>query len=153
MININYGNSGFPEKYLISNSLLRQATVYTVENFWELDARAPANYILDIDFVNNSRIKAINKKYLDRDRSTDVIAFSLEEGERLVSPNTPPLIGQVVISFDKAINQAGEMGHSIEKEILILVIHGTLHVCGWSEGKKIQECQEKIKKKILNSRE
>ncbi|MGM0441030.1 MAG: rRNA maturation RNase YbeY [Elusimicrobiota bacterium] len=136
---------------LISKELVRKAVIFTVGNFWRLSTNSPQKYILDIDFVSNKKILKINKKYLNRNRPTDVIAFSLEEGERIPSPEKP-VIGQLIISVDRAQKQAVKIGHSVEIELLVLVIHGALHICGWSEGKEIQECQEKIKRKILKNR-
>lgn len=140
-----------PDTDLIPDGKVKKAAIYTVENYWKLSETSPRAYKLDINFVSNERITTINKKYLNRNRTTDVIAFSLEEGQKIPLPEKP-VIGQIVISLDKAKEQASRMEHSVEEELLVLAIHGVLHVCGWEEGKEIQKCQEKIKTKILKNR-
>lgn len=73
-------------------------------------------------FVSRSEIAALNRQYLDRDGPTDVIAFDLGEGDRL--------LGDVYIAPEEASANAAERGEGLRTEMLRLVIHGALHVLG-----------------------
>ncbi len=68
---------------------------------------------------------------------TDVLAFSQKEGNS-IGINTN-ILGDVVISIDTAMRQADELGHSVEKEIFILLIHGILHLLGFDHEKSKQD--------------
>ena len=97
--------------------------------------------------MNDGKIRAINKKYLQKNHPTDVIAFALEEGEW--TPDDIPLIGQIVISRDAVRRQAKLHNHSTKDEMTILLIHGLLHIAGWKEDREIKKCQEKIKNQLI----
>lgn len=73
-------------------------------------------------FLSASEIRILNRDYLERDRSTDVIAFELGEGSTL--------LGDVYISPEVAAANAAEHGEFEQNEILRLVVHGSLHVAG-----------------------
>ncbi len=99
--------------------------------------------------MDDKRIKEINKLYLKRDFSTDVIAFALQEGADIPDGNIP-LIGQIIISKETALRQSKELKHPLKEEMLILLIHGLLHIAGFHEGKELTLCQKKIRKQIIN---
>ena len=83
-------------------------------------------------FVSHQKIKALNKKYLNRNYATDVLAFDLND-------NTPSgrkskvVIGDIIVSTDAALKYAS--GHQIvlAKELILYVIHGLLHLCGYDD--------------------
>ena len=90
--------------------------------------------------ATEERIRELNRDYLGRDEPTDVIAFSLLPEEGGSSPFvTPPdgvlHLGEVIISYPQAVIQAEEHGHSVEREITILIIHGILHLLGYEDEK------------------
>ncbi len=126
---------------------VEEIVLNVIGNNWRLSRVPPASFKIDINIVSDKEIKEVNKKYLNSDRPTDVIAFSLEEGEKMPGEKVP-LIGQILISREAAYRQAAEYGHSVKDEMTILLIHGLLHVAGWPEGEEIQKCQEIIRKKI-----
>ncbi len=94
-----------------------------------------------IIFVNNSYIRRLNRKYRKVNRTTDVIAFPMEEHRKI----TPPihfsscLLGDVFISAERAKVQARDLRHSIRKEIAILTIHGILHLLTYDHGKRTDD--------------
>jgi len=91
-----------------------------------------------IIFVNNSYIKRLNRRYRKVNRTTDVIAFPMEE-HREFTPSTPfssRLLGDVFISAERAKVQAKALKHSIKKEIAILTIHGILHLLSYDHGRR-----------------
>jgi len=85
---------------------------------------------ISITFVDDGTIQSINKQYLSKDRPTNVISFSLQEGE--FGHINPEMLGDVIISVDTALRDA-DMGHlSFDEEILFLIIHGLLHLTGYN---------------------
>ncbi|EMR05905.1 putative rRNA maturation factor [Bhargavaea cecembensis DSE10] len=91
---------------------------------------------VSVTFMDDESIRTINRDYRDKDRATDVISFALEEtveGEiRVSSPEgMPRLLGDILISTETADRQAGEYGHSREREIGFLALHGFLHLLGY----------------------
>lgn len=85
------------------------------------------NQEINFLFVSDKEIHRWNKKYLNHDYVTDVLAFEMkEEG----------ILGDVVVSLDTAERQAKECGHSYAREVLILCVHGWLHLLGYRDKKK-----------------
>jgi probable rRNA maturation factor len=143
-------SSSIQVNYVGDKSYLNQTKVELVakevlQNYWKLAEKLPSRCTLDINVVSDNKIKNINRDYLNRNRTTDVIAFSLMEGEGIPGESVP-LLGQIVISRDAARRQAKQFGHPVKEEMTILLIHGLLHIAGWEEGKDIDRCQKKIRK-------
>lgn len=88
---------------------------------------------LSVVFVDDSEIKALNKKYLNRPGPTNVIAFPMREGE--CSDVTPLLLGDVVISAETARREALNSGISVETRLDQLLVHGVLHLFGFDHEK------------------
>ena len=84
---------------------------------------------LSILLVSDRRMKELNWEYRGIPRSTDVLSFSMREGE--LGALHPYLLGDVVISLETASKQALEKGHSLDREIRHLLIHGILHLLGY----------------------
>ena len=78
-------------------------------------------------------IHTLNREYRGIDSSTDVLSFALNEGEEPVVMNGPEevLLGDIVISMETATRQAMEYGHSLERELAYLAVHGILHLLGY----------------------
>jgi probable rRNA maturation factor len=87
---------------------------------------------VNIIFVTNRQIHALNRRFLHRDRPTDVISFN-SDGPQL--PGEPRLLGEVYISRDRAREQAHEYGVSYASELRRLVLHGLLHLLGLTHAK------------------
>lgn len=85
---------------------------------------------ISITFVNDATIQRINKQYLCRDKTTNVISFSLQEGE--YGNINPALLGDIIISVDTAIRDANNGNLSLKEEILFLIAHGMLHLLGYN---------------------
>ncbi|MEE6130943.1 rRNA maturation RNase YbeY [Priestia aryabhattai] len=90
---------------------------------------------VSITFVNNERIQEINREYRDKDKPTDVISFALEEmgeGEiEIFGEEMPRVLGDIIISVPRTIEQAEEYGHSFMRELGFLTVHGFLHLLGY----------------------
>ena len=87
--------------------------------------------LIDITIVDNRKIKALNRKYMGRDASTDVLSFLLEEGA--IRPKGRRLIGDIYISSDMAAQNAKRFKTSPREEIFRYVIHGILHLVGFGD--------------------
>lgn len=83
---------------------------------------------LNIVFLSNQKIRAINRRYLGKDVSTDVIAFPGDIGRRF--------LGDIAVSTDKAAQNAKEYGNSFIEEVALYVIHGILHLTGYDDHEK-----------------
>ena len=84
-----------------------------------------------IIIVDNTFIHKLNKEYRGIDRVTDVISFALEDDKSMVIPDGIRLLGDIYISLDKAKEQAKEYGHSLERELCFLAVHGVYHLLGY----------------------
>jgi len=101
--------------------------------------------------VDDHQIKKLNKKYLHRNRPTDVISFSQIEGE--FSHINTHLLGDVVISVETAKRQAKEAHTTLEDETTFLLIHGILHLLGYDhEGSVKKDREMKAREKELLSK-
>lgn len=108
---------------------------------------------LSITFVNNSQIQDINRDYRQKDQPTDVISFAMQEtGEdeiEIVGEELPEHLGDIIVSIEKAKEQAQEYNHSYKRELGFLIVHGFLHLLGYDhqtveEEKEMFERQEHI---------
>lgn len=89
---------------------------------------------LSVTFVDKDEIQNINKMYRDKDKVTDVISFALEEDEPEIDMNEldiPRVLGDIIICTDVAHEQAENYGHSFERELGFLALHGFLHLLGY----------------------
>ncbi len=114
------------------------------------------NFLADaevsVSFVDDERIRALNREYRDIDRSTDVLSFPLgEDGNYNVNNETGAyLLGDIVISLETAVRQANLYGHSLEREIGFLTVHSMLHLLGYDhetsllEERLMREKEEKV---------
>src|SRR2546430_2162631 len=71
--------------------------------------------------TTDAELRRLNREFRKKDYATDVLSF----------PGSPPLaMGEIAISFDRGAEQAAEMGHSVDAELRILMLHGLLHLSG-----------------------
>lgn len=96
---------------------------------------------LSVTFVDKTEIQEINKMYRDKDKVTDFISFALEEDEpEIIGLDMPRVLGDIIICTDVAQEQADSYGHSFERELGFLALHGFLHLLGYDH---IDEQDEK----------
>jgi len=93
---------------------------------------------LNIALVNNEHIKELNFKYRKINRATDILAFPAEEKEES-RDNEGRELGDIAISLEMAKLQSKIFKHSIEKEVILLLTHGILHLLGYDHLKKEDE--------------
>jgi probable rRNA maturation factor len=93
---------------------------------WTLVRHACESAALSVVLVDDARIAALNKQYLGHAGPTDVLSFNLG-GEG------PVVDGEVIVSVETARRQSASRGHTAEAEILLYVVHGTLHLLGFDD--------------------
>lgn len=90
---------------------------------------------VSVTFMTDEDIQEVNKMYRNIDAPTDVISFALEEaveGEvEIIAEGIPTILGDIIISVPTAVRQAQDYGHSIQREIGFLALHGLLHLLGY----------------------
>mgnify|MGYP004496398697 FL=1 len=118
----------------INTSELEDYIKYVVK---ELDIE---NAIFNIIFIDNEEIREINREYRNVDRETDVISFALEDNMDVVYEDFR-LLGDIYISYEKAIEQAELYNHSVKREVFFLATHGILHLLGYDH---MEEDDEKV---------
>ncbi|MCI8755598.1 MAG: rRNA maturation RNase YbeY [Oscillospiraceae bacterium] len=91
------------------------------------------NAEISVSFVNNGQIRQLNAEFRNKDIPTDVLSFPLgENGVYDRNPETGMLqLGDIVISVEKAVEQAHIYGHSLQREIGFLTVHSMLHLLGY----------------------
>ena len=117
--------SGPPESYdakFLDPALLQRRAEQILERIEHAESE------LSLSLVDDTAIAELNLSYRKLDRPTDVLSFSLLEGEE--STYRGNLLGDVVISVETAARQAQEQGVSLDEELARLLIHGVLHLIG-----------------------
>lgn len=84
---------------------------------------------ISVAFVDNPTIHDLNRRFLNHDEPTDVLSFPLR------GPDASTLAGELVIGVEVACDRAAEMGHEVQAELALYVIHGLLHLCGHDDKK------------------
>lgn len=138
-----------PHQMELADHILRYAADYL---------HLPDNIELAVTLMDNEHIHQINKEYRGVDKPTDVISFAMEEED----PNELPIIipdelkdeipqslGDLMVSMDKVVEQAEYLGHSQDRELGFLLVHGFLHLNGYDhmraeDEKKMFGLQEEI---------
>ncbi|WP_073028642.1 rRNA maturation RNase YbeY [Desulfosporosinus lacus] len=104
--------------------------------------------------VDNQRIHALNLEYRGVDRPTDVLSFALQEEmeEEPEIEEEDEMLGDIVISVERARDQALEYGHSFEREIVYLAVHGTLHLLGFDHEEENDKQEMRSKEEEVMSK-
>ncbi len=105
-------------------------------------------------FTDSETVKQLNRDYRGVDETTDVLAFyMLPQKEADSSFPIPPdgvtRLGEVIISYPQAVEQAKEQGYSPERELALLVIHGILHLLGYDHEESEEEARMRTREKEL----
>ncbi|WP_239077344.1 rRNA maturation RNase YbeY [Geobacter sp. SVR] len=105
----------------------------------------PEETELSISIVSDAAIRRINRDYLAKDRPTNVISFSQQEGE--FAGINPQVLGDVIISADTALREAEEGGNSHFERLCFLLLHGILHLCGYDHERSGETEASRMQKK------
>lgn len=92
---------------------------------------------ISVTFVDNETIHEINKSKRGIDRPTDVLSFPIYDDD--FSDGECCVLGDIVISLEKAFEQAGEYGHSFDREVAFLIVHSVLHLLGYDHETSLDD--------------
>jgi probable rRNA maturation factor len=136
----------YQRKWRINDSPFRKF----LQNIWiglHTGRKTPTAAELTVVFLNNKQMQTYNRKYRKKDYPTDVLSFPVNEavdGKRY--------LGDLLISVPKAASQALEKGHSLSREIRILLLHGILHLLGYdheTDHGQMERLEQRLQKKFL----
>lgn len=127
-------------------------TVYAAAEVEDVHCRIELSMVI----TTNAKIRVINRDYRKIDNETDVLSFpgyEKDEWDKLKNTDETAVIGDIVISNEKVIEQANEYGHSFEREFCYLTAHGLLHLMGYDHMNDVdkaimREKEEEIMKKL-----
>lgn len=107
------------------------------------------NSELSITLTDNEHIHALNKKFRNIDRATDVLSFAFRESDEPEIIGTDfEILGDVIISLERAKVQAADFGHSFLREVIFLEVHGLLHLLGYDhiddDDRREMEAEQKF---------
>jgi probable rRNA maturation factor len=101
---------------------------------------------LSLLITDDATVRDLNKKYRGKDKTTDVLSFALDADKRsdaaagfVMPPGEKVHLGEVIVSYPKAVEQAAERKHPVEDELALLVVHGVLHLLGYDHDKLARE--------------
>ena len=100
---------------------------------------------VSLAFVGDRAIRTLNRKFMKKDRPTDVLSFPL--GEK--GPDGKFYLGDIMIAVPVAFRQAKEKGHALDRELRLLAIHGFLHLLGYDHSAGIEEEERKLHRVYL----
>ena len=109
---------------------------------------------VSVTFCDDERIRTLNAEYRKKDAPTDVLSFPIyERGEAYTTPDTPVLLGDIVISLERAKEQGEKIGNTLEEEVSFLTVHSTLHLLGYDHETSQEDEDEMfgIQKEIVNA--
>ena len=92
---------------------------------------------LSIALVDNREIQQLNSRFRQKDTPTDVLSFAVDES----SPAQLRLLGDVIISVEKAEEQARQRGRTLDEEMLTLLVHGILHLVGYDHERSARDAK------------
>lgn len=140
------GTDSFGPRAAVSDAAVRAAEA-------ALEREGLADAHVDLTFAGDERLRELNRTYRGIDRATDVLSFpcydpaelaelrrradaagDAEAGGGDAADGPPLLLGEVVISVDRVMEQARAFGHSPEREAAFLAVHGVLHLAGYDHG-------------------
>ncbi len=110
---------------------------------------------ISVSLVADETIRALNQRYLGKDKPTNVLSFSMKEGD--CGDINPDLLGDVIISVDTAERDAAKALWTTKQEIVYLLIHGILHLLGYNhentsrkEALRMQQKERELFRKIIS---
>ena len=114
-------------------------------------------YEVSLVFTDSETVKQLNRDYRGVDEPTDVLAFYMlpqkgADDSFALPPDGVTRLGEVIISYPQAVEQAREQGHSTERELALLVIHGILHLLGYDHEEPEEESKMRERERELLER-
>ena len=111
---------------------------------------------VEVLLVDNDAIQTLNRLYRQQDAPTDVLSFPLFEGLRslreAVGKGFPTALGDIVLSLEKAVEQAETFGHSLERETAYLTVHSVLHLLGYDHMDAEEKAAMRLREEAVMAR-
>ncbi|MDD6848369.1 MAG: rRNA maturation RNase YbeY [Oscillospiraceae bacterium] len=106
---------------------------------------------ISVTFVDNEEIRKLNSQYRNKDTATDVLSFPMgENGVYDVNMETgAKILGDVVLSMEKAIEQSKAYGHSLQREVAYLTAHSVLHLLGYDHIESMERVRMREKEELI----
>lgn len=106
---------------------------------------------ISVTFTDNEEIKQLNSQYRNIDSATDVLSFPMgENGEYDTNMETgAKILGDIVISMEKAVEQAEAFGHSLQREVAYLTAHSVLHLLGYDHVENMEKVRMREKEELV----
>jgi len=130
---------------------MKQAALAALKQCFEVDELKKLKYEVSISLVSDDEMRELNKKYREKDKPTDVLSFPAPE----IADGKIFSMGDIVISAETAARQAEENGHSLERELAFLTVHGILHLLGLDHETShndeiiMNEIQDEIMRRVI----
>ena len=114
---------------------------------------------LSLLITDDATVRELNKIYRRKDKPTDVLSFALEADRHgnaaagfVMPPGEVVHLGEVIVSYPKAVEQAAERKHPVEDELSLLVVHGVLHLLGYDHDKPAREREMRsLEQRVLSA--
>jgi len=113
---------------------------------------------LSLLITDDATVRELNRTYRGKDKTTDVLSFALEADRRgdaagfVMPPGEIVHLGEVIVSYPKAAEQAAERNHAVEDELALLVVHGVLHLLGYDHDKPAREREMRsLEQRVLSA--
>lgn len=114
---------------------------------------------LSLLITDDATVRELNKTYRGKDKTTDVLSFALEADRRgdaaagfVMPPGEVVHLGEVIVSYPKAAEQAAERQHPVEDELALLVVHGVLHLLGYDHDKPTRQREMRsLEQRVLSA--
>lgn len=140
------------------NDIYSNLTEKVINKCFETENLTDKNITISIIFTTPIDIQAYNKEYRNIDRATDVLSFPMfekDEVEKLQKEKSivPEVLGDIIINLSQVKMQADEYGHSFERELAYMLVHGFYHLIGYdhieeNDKKEMRKKEENVLEKL-----
>lgn len=142
MMNVLFDNR--QDSFVVSENL-KAKIVECIKTALRVENREISNVEVSVSFVTNEEIKNINSEFRNINKETDVLSFPMDF--EFSEEGMPYILGDIIISTEKSMEQAKEFGHSIDREILYLVCHSVFHLLGYDHIEELDKLVMRNKEK------
>ena len=140
--------SNYPEDLTFPQEIIDNVTTAaeTVGRLYGVE-----NGEVSITLTNNAYIHELNRDYRGIDRPTDVLSFALNESEEPDIADGPDvnILGDLIISVERAEEQAADYGHSVRREMAFLTVHGMLHLLGYDHMEEADRLEMEAEQRFV----
>ena len=136
---------------LAENSEYEKIIDKVVKKCFEVESLLESKLYVSITLTTPENIRKLNKEYRNIDKETDVLSFPMFEKEELkdFKSSCKEVLGDIVISVERVKQQAVEYGHSFERELSYMVVHGFYHLMGYDHIKDEDQKQMREKEEVI----